>query len=379
MADQAPRRDPATAVPIDAATPTRIVDPAPAITDAVCAVDPNVHGPVGPPLARWRIETDGVISSAAAVIDGVLFVANWRGDLYAVDAQTGSERWRASLGSLIAESPIAGAGLVYVGLNDGSVAAVDAATGRLRWRVETAGHPAAPVLAGDALLVVSGADALVPAVTGDTVYVSRGNDELSVQALDASTGSERWRVHLTKRGLSALDVGAGAERWHFRTKPGVHAPPVLDGGWIYIADEALHQVNVETGVEHWQTSLPEHSIVREMAVGELVYLIVDESRDVVEQTLTSTRVVSWLYAFDDASGAERWRISTGGSNASAPVVANDAIFIGGVDGGLNAVDAMTGDQRWRLEIGGQLATPLVACSTLFVGTYRGSLVAVANS
>lgn len=42
----------------------------------------------------WRFATGDVIASSPAVVDGVVYVGSWDANLYAVNADDGSERWR---------------------------------------------------------------------------------------------------------------------------------------------------------------------------------------------------------------------------------------------------------------------------------------------
>ncbi|MGH2559300.1 MAG: PQQ-binding-like beta-propeller repeat protein [Thermomicrobiales bacterium] len=359
------------------------VEPAPATPTATpvppsppCWDDAETHGPVGPPVERWRFERGRTVFSAPVLANGVLFVGSWGGYLYAIDARTGADRWTYRTGRMVHAAPLTGAGLVYAADMDGTVHAVDASTGHPLWRVAARDYPAM-ALAGDALLVVSGKNGSAPAVAGDTVYVGGGNDDLIVQSLDASTGAERWRVHLTRHGLYALDTATGVERWQFGTETWVSAAPAVAGDWIYVVDEALHKVNAATGWERWRVPMERDIVVRHaVARSGMVHLVVDVS----SQPADSAGVVSaWVYAFDAVSGAERWRFPTGSAVSSAPAVAGDTVYVGGDARNLYALNEATGEVRWQFDLGARLSTPVIHCGVLYVGLHGGSLVAIANS
>lgn len=90
----------------------------------------------------------------------------------------------------------------------------------------------------------------------------------------------------------------------------------------------------------------------------------------------------YFYAFDAATGEERWRFDTGGSDAPHPTVADGLVFVGDSNpgqgdghGNVIVLDAATGEERWRLP-DAQGSTPLVVDGTLYVGIRDGFLVAL---
>ncbi|WP_329520828.1 outer membrane protein assembly factor BamB family protein [Spirillospora sp. NBC_01491] len=77
-----------------------------------------------------------------------------------------------------------------------------------------------------------------------------------------------------------------------------------------------------------------------------------------------------LYAFDAATGAERWRAPMS-HDVRTPTVGGGLVFVGSGDG-FHAVDAATGKARWQRPIGGVLtSTPCFDAGTVFVDTQDG--------
>ena len=78
---------------------------------------------------RWKLKTDGMIQSSAAIDEGerraagnaTLYFASFKASLYAVDAASGAVQWTARIGSTSFSSPAIGRRGVYVGANDGGV------------------------------------------------------------------------------------------------------------------------------------------------------------------------------------------------------------------------------------------------------------------
>jgi outer membrane protein assembly factor BamB len=72
----------------------------------------------------WRFATGAEVFSSPTVADGVVYVGNLAGVLFAVDAGTGAERWRVALGGGVYASPAVAGGSVYVGSLDGALYAI---------------------------------------------------------------------------------------------------------------------------------------------------------------------------------------------------------------------------------------------------------------
>lgn len=96
---------------------------------------------------KWKFQTSDVVHSSPAIANGVLFIGSWDSFLYALDAATGKEQWRFKTGEDpaihnhvgIQSSPAVAGGVVYFGCRDSNVYAVDAATGKQQWFFSTKG------------------------------------------------------------------------------------------------------------------------------------------------------------------------------------------------------------------------------------------------
>jgi glucose dehydrogenase len=168
---------------------------------------------------RWSTqvaEGDGVAAFDPTVADGTVYVGIKRltipntGALVALDAATGSLRW---IHEFTSDDPRLGTGcfggavtygaLVIVGVQNGTIVALDRATGAVRWRAPRLGN--LPLGAGGSPdsdmrpLVLAGSAVVAGSTTGVVV------------ALDAATGTERWRA-FANRGSAVYPLAADAER-----------------------------------------------------------------------------------------------------------------------------------------------------------------------
>ena len=181
--------------------------------------------------------TDGSKARSPAPAARV-FVGDYDGHLYALDARTGRLAWRASaqprLGGRGAfySTPAVGYGRVFIGNTDGKVYAFGAASGRLLWSQSTGGYVYAS-----------------PAIWRRLILV--GSYDHSFYALDAATGDVRWRFRANgpisgsasviagvvyfstfAERTYALDAARGRELW--RWPDGKYSPVVADRERIYL-------------------------------------------------------------------------------------------------------------------------------------------------
>lgn len=169
---------------------------------------------------KWTLTTAGDVSARAAVVNGVAYFPDWGGNLWAVNASTGSVVWSHQLADYVGAatgsvhsrtSPAVVGGIVYVGTQEGgAVLAINAASGTLAWktRLEPA-DPFAVVTASPT--VVNGVvyTGVASIAEGGSIYgitISSVPARGSAVALDASTGAIKWKTYTVPVGYSGGGV-----------------------------------------------------------------------------------------------------------------------------------------------------------------------------
>lgn len=347
---------------------------------------------------EWKFTARARIPSSPAVADGSVYFGAYDGNFYAVDAANGKLRWRFGIpgerryaathlhGSLPAgetmpdpfdvylSSPAVWNGAVYFGSGDGNIYALDAATGSLRWKVKT----------GD---VVHAS----PAVVDGKLYI--GSWDSYFYALDATTGKELWRfktgedpnIHnqvgiqssatvangvvyfgCRDSNLYALDAATGRQVWVYPNNGSwVITSPVVQGDKIYFAtsDSALlHILNAGNGalIDSIQFHWPIFS--SPSLAGSTLYLAGQDGK-LVAIDLTSRELV-WTFQTDGSlknlagltkpDGSPRYEAAfvssfyddmlvgvntmhSVGTILTSPVISGSVIYIGSADGNLYAL------------------------------------------
>ncbi|MEV4806200.1 PQQ-binding-like beta-propeller repeat protein [Nonomuraea sp. NPDC049421] len=245
--------------------------------------------------------------------------------------------------------PVVDGDVVYAGADDG-LYALDAVTGRFIWR----SVPATPELVDGVLYGVGNGVAAIDPATGRTRWL-REFDARNVVIQDGGVYAGAGFSHVL-----ALDAAGGKRRWRVRV-PGSLGDVAVTAGTVYATsrkgpngDErgVLSAYDAATGALRWRSSTGTADAVPTghlIAAGKTVFAVSDGR----------------LTAFDAATGRARWRRESG-HIALKPVVIGDTVYVGHYGGLTYALDAATGKERWRL-------TPEATAGSWSVTESRGTL------
>ncbi|MDG2026633.1 MAG: PQQ-binding-like beta-propeller repeat protein [Acidimicrobiales bacterium] len=348
----------------------------------------------------WFVNTSDVVSASPVVVDGHLYVGDWSGVFYALDAETGEEVWRSQLrvnpqqyggqisGSAAYRSTADGDQLIVA--SGDTVYALDAADGSEVW---------SHIVTSDAFGEVLGS----PLVVGDTIFLgfdAHGSPFRSgALALDANTGEEIWyfdpeggvrtgcggiwgspTIDLERgllfvgtancppsRGgwneyseaLIALDATTGEPQWSFQPHPEndrdtdfAGAPNLFttaDGrDLIGLGNKDAHYyaVDRETGDLIWETEAAEEGFIRpNFASGGFVGPAAVGDGVVIGATAVGD--CPCLHGLDASTGEILWQNSQVGPSYAPTTIVGDLAFAVSVDSGLRAVSVTTGELLWE--------------------------------
>ncbi|OKK02970.1 serine/threonine protein kinase [Streptomyces sp. CB03234] len=280
---------------------------------------------------------------AAPVLSGGLVhvVTPGRARLEALAPDTGDTRWSTDVSAYT--NVLHTGDTVLLVAADGTVRALDGATGDERWTQRRLAAPGAQWVSGDGVAYAAAAS---PDATSTLV-----------SAVDPADGG---RVRWTKRTSGALSpVQASKDALLLlSTDADLYTDAVVT---LDTADRTARRVSLTVPVDQAQAVM----------AGETVYVIGSGGS---------------LLAVDTAGGGEqRWRLETGVTRASRPVVAGGHVHLAAADGRLLAVDAergvLLGMTKPRMD-GGRytfaplLPAPAVANGTVFATAPDGSVFAV---
>ncbi|MFF8291217.1 PQQ-binding-like beta-propeller repeat protein [Streptomyces sp. NPDC016309] len=304
--------------------------------------------------ALWTVRATGAEAGAAPVLSGGLVhvVAPGGARLEALLPDTGATRWSADVSSYT--GVLHSGDTVLLVAADGTVRALDGATGSERWRKRRLAAPGAQWVTGGGAVYAAAASpdgtstlvsVLDPAdgrvrwterLSGALSPVQASGDALLLLAADADLYTE---------AVVRLDLAARTARRVPLTVPADQAQAVMAGGTVYVIGSGGSLAAVDTGAGGGAGTGPE-----------------------------------------GARRAQRWRLETGVTHASRPVVAGGRVYLTAADGRLLAVDAergvLLGVTKPRMD-GGRytfaalLAAPAIADGKVLATAPDGSVFAVA--
>jgi outer membrane protein assembly factor BamB len=232
-----------------------------------------------------------------------ILISSASGRLFVVDAATGEIRRETQLPYELSLAPLVDLPHLYLGTPGGEVVAVDAATGSERFRAQV-GEPSLALASSGGLVLAS--------------------------------GSERM--------LTALEAGRGLERWRFRARSPFHAPAVFAQDRLYIGSDAgdFYCFSLSDGDIRFRW--PTGASIRFAALVE-------------DRTVYVTSFGNNLYAYHAGGGAERYRVKLPGRPAGGAVRFGERLVVATYDGAVVEVDPQKGNVAKTYDAPGELGAP----------------------
>jgi outer membrane protein assembly factor BamB len=349
--------------------------PNPALDKSVAWQNNTVHdgfdpdSPLVTPLTlKWTrdLSASGVVTiSYPLIAGGLVFVTtatmDYGNTLMALDEATGTTIWSADVGGTYLFANAAyDSGKVFVVNGDGLMKAFDAATGALLWSVNLPNQYAftSPPTAVNGIVYTGGAG------SGGTVY-----------AVDETNGAVLWMMGVENGDHSspavvlgkvfvsyscpqayAFNAATGQQLWNYSAgcEGGGGKTPVVHAAQVYVRDSFFTQTNGVVLDANTGTLIGGFNSDRPPAFfGNLALFLQDG-------TLRGV----------DSNGQVLWSFAGDGGLTSAPVVANQTIYIGSSSGTLYGLNA-SGQQIWSTQVGAAIPPPDEQNATLTTGLGAG--------
>ena len=319
------------------------------------------------------------INLKPAILDGRLFIADRKGRVIALDAETGEEIWEVKTGVAASGGPGVGEGLVLLGTSDAEVLALDADSGELVWKADVSSEVlSVPQIDLDKVIVqaADGNVTALSAVDGEQLWVYdrsvpaltlRGTSTPAVQhglviagfasgklvALSADKGFVAWETSI------AIPEG----RSEIERIVDIDGDPIVVGGAIYVTtfQGRIAVVDIQDGNPGWKRDMSSH-----------VGLGVDFSNVYV------TDEDSFVWALSRGSGASEWKLEALGNRiVTAPVPFDEYVAVGDFEGYVHLLSRYDGHIAGRVKVDskGIQARPLALGKVLYVYGNSGKLVA----
>lgn len=316
----------------------------------------------------------------APVLDSnVLYVADPAGRVSALAMDTGRDKWRVKTKERTGAIGF-GEGLVLLGTKKGQVIAMDRETGEIRWRATVSSEVLSPPSASDGLVVAQTIDGRVFALS-----VKDGTHVWSQQRAVPALSLHGTSTPLIYRGLvfcgfasgklSAFELKTGRLVWeravaHPRGRSeierliDVDAPPLVAGNTLFAASfqGRMVAINIENGRVRWSRELSTYS-----------GMVADDRNVYVTNTAGD------VLALDQGSGAALWKQDKLRARVlNGPALTARYVVVGDVEGYVHWLSKEDGQFAARRRLGGgAIRGKMIAMDdTLFVQNQRGVVAAL---
>jgi len=321
----------------------------------------------------WHFDAGASINASPAVVDGVAYVADTLGQLFAIDVSNGGTLWTFTLtsGAAIDGSPAVdlGRGLVFIGADDGTVDAISLSTGLLVWNATLGGDVNAPVFVNGEVYATTSAGkiAALSESTGSISWTKtlRGN----ITAAPAVNQTAQLLVVGGSNGdVFAENLSTGATLWKFVTGGAVTASAIVSGGVVYVGsgDHNIYALKQSSGGLLW-------NFTTGGAVEDTGALLSPGSATGLDLYIGSND--GTLYALRASNGAVLFNISMGSPIVGVSTQKGLAVFET-ASGLISATRANVATDGWVYTTGAGLDTsPVLQDGTVFVTALDGNLYA----
>lgn len=330
----------------------------------------------------WKATSAGTKSGsehfAPVIDDGVVFTSNRDGRIEGFDLDDGKRIFNASLDSELAAGVGINVSSVVAVTTRGEVLALDREDASEKWRSSTGSSISAAPALNDQLVVVRTVDGKIiglNAITGDQVWaIERPVAALSM-GIDAPglIASEGVVNGFSNGRILANNIYTGSPFWEVRAfRPGgkneierlidIDASPIMAGQLVIVGAYrgGMAAYRLRDGQEVWRNDGA--STRKPIAQSSLLLAVTGPESEVA--------------VVEQDSGKTRWKKTMlRGHGLSGPVILDDAVMVGSLDGVLYLFDLFDGTLLSKYKLGSARITSLhnVGDAVLVYSASSGSL------
>lgn len=296
----------------------------------------------------WQFKTEGNGAFIPLIADEVIYSGDDKGNLYAVDCETGKEIWHFSTNDKLYDGPSLKDNLAFIGTASGTIYAIDIISGKEKWKLKTNGSVCCPPALCDSLGYAMSHDKkmyifrIINGTIKDTV-----KEEHIVCCTPTIVNQivyyPDWGGQLHSRKINTL-----VENWNYSTQKATKwftSPSILKDSVAYFVnnDSSVYCIDIKTGNVNWQYK-PEGKVSRSPAIdGNLISFNTTDSH---------------LYVLS-SNGELLWDFKSNGVNWSHTVLDRDMVYFGTGEGYLYGFEKYSGKMQWSFKSNSSVNTPVL--------------------
>ncbi len=313
------------------------------------------------PVVQWTTPLPGSLSEPL-LADGVIYVGDEQGSLYAIRLTDGSILWKFVGPSQIFAAPARRGNRIYFTSRDG-LTALSQEDGKIIWNCKSVANAteSSPLIVNDRI-IVAGYDGKVTAV--DFAGLPIWQHDIAADAPPSPPAFDAGRARLAgtaarprtaacdgtavfqpifdQSRIAVIDLKAGRRRWSFQAKGWIYGEPTVTDDRVLFGsqDNRLYCLDKKRKTPLW--TFPTKSRIEAGLAyqNESVYFGSCDGR---------------FYRVNAGTGKEVWSYQTPQSKEtstaiySAPLCTKDAVYFGSFDGHLYCLKIDNGQLKWRIQ------------------------------
>ena len=239
---------------------------------------------------KWKLKTKLPISGSLSVSNDKLFVGTYEAELVVFDVNTQKELWRVDLSSEVLAPPVSNKEIVVVQTADSKLFAFDPSTGKLKWRFDHVAPllslrtTSSPVIVGSYVIAAfdNGQVISISLADGSTHWQTRvaqpkGRNELE-RIVDVDTHPRVYEsmiyVASFQGNIMAVNRGKGSKAWE--RPESIYVNLSVDSSGVYSVSEnsVISARNLFNGDIIWQNSdLEYRDLTETVIIGDYLGLV----------------------------------------------------------------------------------------------------------
>ena len=288
----------------------------------------------------WMSSSPALLSGGVTVEGGHVYVGSEKAQVYALNTSDGTVAWQTSVAGEALSRPVVSEGMVLIHTSNGQLQALDQASGAVKWTVNL--DMPALSLRGESAPVTAFGAAIV------------GGDNGRVSAVLMEQGQMIWQQRISQAtGPTEIDRLSDVDT----------TPVVVDGVIYALAYNGnLTALDLRSGQIMWKRELG--SVNDFIVDGGHIYIVDQNDR---------------LLALTTDGGVTQWTQSDLlHRNLTAPVLYNGSLVVGDSEGYLHWINPDDGHfvAQQEVDSSGFLTEPVVADGKLLIQAKDGTLYAI---
>jgi len=308
---------------------------------------------------KWSFNTEGSYPIGNIVIsDGLLFLSNLKGEVFAVNVNSGS-----NAGSFTNSSPSSiNASLIYkngllvtlIGDNEKSLIYYDINSGNEKWNLDLGWVQSSPAMSDESVIIgnMKGVLYNVNIQSGAVTWKFRDSSEYKLNQFSGSASIHNRTVYTGNVNgfLYSVNLYDGKLKWKFKTNNAINGSPSVYDDKIFFTSDDLYYYCIDTsGNLVWKYYLGTKSLSCSAFDSGIAFV---------------SGIDGAVYALNINTGELVWKFQSGGAIWASPLVHKKMVFIGSFDKNIYCLNSENGEILWQFETEGKIRSNTVIWNDL---------------